>query len=79
MCDYCQPFESRVVITETSQLKLLHDHLFFDGIKPGIIEVLSGSLQWNDSIQCNLRCAHCKQRFEFACQKFCSGEYGPTS
>ena len=78
MCDFCRPFEDSMSITAHEHLQALHDHLYFDGVKPGILEILSGSLQWNDSIECTLRCVHCKQWFEFVFAKFL-GRFGPIA
>lgn len=77
MCEHCKPFEAYVTIAGSQKLETLHRHLFFDGVRPGVLEILSGSLQWSDSMQCTLRCVYCKQHFELECEKNGIGEFGP--
>jgi len=80
MCDHCQSFAVASVIKTSEQLETLHHRLFFDGIKRGVLEIVDGSLQWSDNIECTLRCVHCQQRFALDCETYhgSGGRFGPV-
>lgn len=78
MCDSCRQFSQQIEIMDSRQLQELHGHLYFDGVKAGILEITDGSLQFdNEGMACILRCNHCGQLFELATSK-CGGAFGPN-
>lgn len=46
----------------------LHELLYFSGVKPGVLEIVDGDLQYADFINCILRCSQCGQGFELCCE-----------
>ena len=70
MCAECERFGSSRAITTKSQFDELRACLYFKGIRPGRLEVVAGSLQGADMIDCLLRCATCGQRFELSCETY---------
>ncbi|MFL5328943.1 MAG: hypothetical protein ACJ8C4_08495 [Gemmataceae bacterium] len=79
MCDLCLPFSKGMPINNRVELQDLHNRLFFDGVKTGVLQVVDGSLQWDDFIDCTLECAACHERFCLMCDVYhgSGGEYGP--
>jgi hypothetical protein len=74
MCPSCCQFVI-VDIKSSQQLQALHHRLFFSGVKPGVLVIEDGDLQWSDSMECVLRCTACGQRFKLS---FCrGGSFGP--
>lgn len=81
MCKCCQTFAVSVPIKKPEELEALHERLFFDGVKSGVLEIVDGSLQWSDHIDCTLRCLFCKQQFRLSCETYhvSGGQFGPAA
>jgi len=64
MCETCEPFNLHITLESSQQLEDLHTHLYFNGVKMSALEIIEGSLQFDDDMHCILRCAVCCQSFE---------------
>jgi len=65
MCNSCQQFEETIAITNVDELEKAHNHIYFRGVKPEVLRILDGSLQFdNEGMDCVLRCNRCGQQFE---------------
>ncbi|MGY8771608.1 MAG: hypothetical protein ACKVH8_24595 [Pirellulales bacterium] len=54
-------------------MQSLHDKLFFDGVRVGVLEITDGDLQWADHIQCTLACSRCGKQFRLECETYHGG------
>ena len=81
MCDRCEQFSKTEIIETTDQLQSLHGRLFFEGKDVGVLEVMDGSLQWSDHIECTMRCICCQQQFTLDCETYhgMGGWFGPAA
>jgi hypothetical protein len=79
MCDRCQRFATPVAISTLGQLQSLHASLCTDGLR--VLEIIDGSLQWSDHIECKLQCAACHQQFTLSCETYHGGggSFGPIA
>jgi len=66
MCAECDRFGPSRSFT-MSEFNELHEGLYFNGIRPGLLNVVVGSLQYGEEIDCLLECATCGQRIQFYC------------
>jgi hypothetical protein len=81
MCDLCHPFGMVVAIKSNADLEKLHNRLISDGVKPGLVRVVNGSLQRNDIVDCTLQCSTCQQKFRLWCETYhgSGGQFGPVA
>lgn len=70
MCETCSKLPPACDIESPDVAHDIHSKVFFLGIQPGILDIVSGSLQWDDSIECELRCRQCGQEFRFTCETY---------
>ncbi len=79
MCPARNQF-SATAITTPEQLQNLQHHLDHAGIRPGVLAVKAGNLQWADFIECVLECNSCGQRFALSCETYhgAGGTFGPV-
>jgi len=80
VCEHCQQFATAIKIALPTDLTATIDRLFFNGIKPGVLKILDGSLQCGDDMACLMECVYCKQQFSLICETYhgMGGEFGPT-
>jgi hypothetical protein len=69
MCEACSKLPPACEITMDVVMDT-HSKVFSLGICPGILEIVSGTMQWGDVIECELRCRHCGQMFRFGCETY---------
>jgi uncharacterized protein YbaR (Trm112 family) len=67
MCPECRQFGAPLTIANSNEMDVLHEKLFFKGVKPGLLTILDGSLRYSDHIECTLECRECGQTFELSC------------
>jgi hypothetical protein len=69
MCKACEEFGPAYRIEEAVDakrvLKILHD-----AAETGQLRILNGSLEWSDSISCQLACTTCAQGFELSIETY---------
>lgn len=70
MCKACSKLPAACSITSPEVAENIHTKVFFLGLRTGTLEIVWGSLQWDDLIDCELRCRHCGQKFQFTCETY---------
>ncbi|MCH9723365.1 MAG: hypothetical protein K0U86_00495 [Planctomycetes bacterium] len=81
MCPECNQFGAPIDILNGNEMDELHEKLFFNGVKPGLLTIFDGSLQYGDDIECTLECQKCGQKFELYCNIYHGrgGYFRPTT
>jgi hypothetical protein len=70
MCATCAAFSAPVELASAAQLDDLVAHLHRDGVATGVLEVVDGSLAWDDHVECLLVCRLCGGRFRLSCETY---------
>ena len=61
------------MIASPTELDAIHRDLVDNGITPGVLRIMDGSLQQGDFISCTLRCTRCGQKFQLTCETYHGG------
>jgi hypothetical protein len=70
VCDSCDIFAATTEITSAARLEALLTDLFHEGVQTDILEVVDGSVKWDDVVNSILRCRRCGQRFQLNCETY---------
>ena len=70
MCDRCREFCHPFRIESAADLKRLIRILQEQAIAPRLMKIISGSLEWEDMMQCVLECNACTQKIELSCETY---------
>jgi hypothetical protein len=68
-CSTCAAYSESRPIASPDDLVSLHA-ILMTAIRSGALEIEFGDLQWDDSIDCTLKCPVCSQRFQLTCDTY---------
>jgi len=69
MCDSCSQFSEDKKIRLPRELDDLIRRAS-KAVTGGTLEIIDGSLQWDDDIVCKMKCTTCGQQFELNCNTY---------
>jgi hypothetical protein len=68
-CESCKPFCQERAIDRPEVLDALLGTVA-NAVREGLLRVDAGSIAWDDSVDCELSCSECGQRFELRCETY---------
>jgi hypothetical protein len=78
-CHVCSVFRQEVPIKEPKDLQRIMKFVM-PVAQSGGLQIVSGVLEWDDFIDCELLCAQCHLRFRLSCETYhgAGGQWQPV-